>query len=142
MVGCRHDAKNTLDRNYLYLAEKKGAEVMAESKVVDVRPLMDRADGSAGYSVHAVSLARGSRGRTRAIACHGVVFAASSLGTQDMLFRLREKQSLPRISEALGTCVRTNAESLIGVRFPGSKVDLSQGVAIGSNIGGPPLDLT
>ena len=134
MVGCRHDAKNTLDRNYLYLAERKGAEVIAESKVVDVRPLSDRADGSAGYSIRVISAAKGSRGRHRTIACRGVVFAASSLGTQDLLFRLREKKSLPRISEALGTRVRTNAESLIGVRFPGSKVDLSKGIAIGSGI--------
>jgi len=134
MVGCRHDAKNTLDKNYLFLAERKGATLVAESKVVDVRPLLNRADGSAGYSINVVSLAKGPRGRRHSIACHGVVFAASSLGTQDLLFRLREKKSLPRISEALGTCVRTNAESLIGVRFPGSKVDLSQGIAIGSGI--------
>jgi cholesterol oxidase len=134
MVGCRHDAKNTLDRNYLYLAERKGAEVMAESKVIDVRPLSDRADGSAGYSIRVISAAKGSRERNSTIACRGVVFAASSLGTQDLLFRLREKKSLPRISDALGTRVRTNAESLIGVRFPGSKVDLSKGIAIGSGI--------
>ena len=53
-----------------------------------------------------------------------VVFAASSLGTQDLLFRLRDKGSLPNISEALGKYVRTNAESLIGVRFPSSEADL------------------
>ncbi len=39
MVGCRHNAKNTLDKNYLYLAEKKGARILAETKVIDVRPL-------------------------------------------------------------------------------------------------------
>jgi len=134
MVGCRFDAKNTLDRNYLYLAERKGAEVIAESKVVDVRPLPDSPDGSAGYSVEVVSVAKGSRGRRQTIACRGVVFAASSLGTQNLLFRLREGNSLPRISGTLGTHVRTNAESLIAVRFPRSRVDLSKGVAIGSGI--------
>ncbi len=134
MVGCRHDAKNTLDRNYLYLAERRGAEVLAESRVVDVRPLSGREDGSQGYAVEFVSLAKGSRGRRRTLTCRGVVFAASSLGTQDLLFRLKEKHSLPRISGALGADVRTNAESLIGVRFPGTPVDLSQGVAIGSGI--------
>jgi cholesterol oxidase len=63
-----------------------------------------------------------------------VVWAASSLGTQDLLLRLRERGSLPALSPALGRGVRTNAESLIGVRFPGSQVDLSQGLAIGSGI--------
>jgi cholesterol oxidase len=63
-----------------------------------------------------------------------VVFAASSLGTQELLFRLKDRGALPRISDALGRHVRTNAESLIGVRFPGSKMDLSEGVAIGSSV--------
>lgn len=134
MVGCRHGAKNSLDQNYLYLAEKKGAELFAETRVVDVRPLEAREDGSAGYEVEAVSLAGPSRGQRRRITCRGVVFAASSLGTQELLFRLKEKKSLPRISDALGNHVRTNAESIIGIRFPGSKVDLSKGIAIGSGI--------
>jgi cholesterol oxidase len=134
MVGCRHLAKNTLDKNYLHLAEKRGAKVIAESKVVDVRPMGGREDGADGYRVQFASLARGSRGRRQWVTCRGVVFAASSLGTQDLLFRLRGRGSLPRISGALGTHVRTNAESLIAIRFPGSKTDLSQGVAIGSGI--------
>lgn len=134
MVGCRHQAKNSLDKNYLHLAEKRGAALLAESKVVDVRPLLERGDGSAGYRVRVVSSAGMPWGRRSWLTCRGVVFAASSLGTQDLLFRLRERGSLPRISDALGTGVRTNAESLIGVRFLGSGVDLSEGVAIGSGI--------
>ncbi|ONA12176.1 cholesterol oxidase [Burkholderia pseudomallei] len=134
MVGCRHGAKNTLDRNYLYLAERLGAQVREQTKVVDVRPLDARADGAAGYAVEAVSLAAGARGAKSRLTCRGVVFAASSLGTQDLLMRLKEKGSLPRLSDALGKRVRTNAESLIGVRFPKSRVDLSKGVAIGSGI--------
>jgi cholesterol oxidase len=134
MVGCRHHAKNTLDKNYLYLAERKGAQLFAETQVVDVRPLMQQEEGAAGYEVETVSLAKGSRGGKRCITCRGVVFAASSLGTQELLLRLKEKRSLPRISDALGLHVRTNAESLIGVRFPGSAEDLSRGVAIGSGI--------
>jgi cholesterol oxidase len=63
-----------------------------------------------------------------------VVFAASALGTLDLLFRLKQKGSLPRISGELGRRVRTNAESLIGVRVPGSAQDLSKGIAIGSGI--------
>ena len=43
MMGCRYGAKNTLDKNYLYLAEKRGAAVFPETKVVDVRPLRRQA---------------------------------------------------------------------------------------------------
>jgi cholesterol oxidase len=63
-----------------------------------------------------------------------VIFAASALGTMDLLFRLKANGSLPAISDQLGNRVRTNAESLIGVRVPGSTVDLSKGIAIGSGI--------
>lgn len=126
MVGCRYNAKNTLDLNYLYLAEKNGAKVFPETKVVDVRPLAGKNDGSAGYEV---TSSNGLKLKTQ-----GVVFSGSSLGTQDLLFRLKKKGSLPNISSTLGTQVRTNAESLIGVRYPGSKEDLSRGIAIGSGI--------
>ncbi|WAC75649.1 GMC family oxidoreductase [Roseateles sp. SL47] len=164
MVGCRHDAKNTLDKNYLYLAERKGAQVFAETKVVDVRPVgatdgegrgaehrqhggvgaagaagagavsAGGEDGAAGYVIDTVSTVPGDKASRRTLRAKGVVFAASSLGTQELLFRLREQGSLPRISQALGQRVRTNAESLIAVRFPGSTRDLSEGIAIGSGI--------
>lgn len=133
MVGCRYNAKNTLDKNYLYLAEQRGARIHEETRVVDVRPLDGRSDGSAGYEITTVSSRPGALRKTR-LTCRGVVFSASSLGTQHLLFRLKQRGSLPNISDALGKQVRTNAESLIGVRFPGSKVDLSEGVAIGSGI--------
>ena len=129
MVGCRHGAKNTLDLNYLYLAEKRGATVVEQTRVVDVRPAGDALDGAGGYVVTTRRAGVSSRLR-----CKGVVFAASSLGTQDLLFRLRESGSLPAISTSLGRGVRTNAESLIGIRFPGSTEDLSRGIAIGSGI--------
>jgi len=131
MMGCRYGAKNTLDRNYLYLAEKGGARVFAETRVVDVRPLTGSPDGSEGYEVLTAPSTRPFGGRRR-FTCRGVVVAASALGTLDLLFRLKEKGSLPRISPQLGHRVRTNAESLIGVRVPGSEEDLSKGVAIGS----------
>jgi cholesterol oxidase len=129
MVGCRHGAKNTLDLNYLYLAEKRGATVVEQSRVVDVRPMGGVTDGAQGY---AVTMRKGREAST--LRARGVVFAASSLGTQDLLFRLRDSGALPAISSVLGHGVRTNAESLIGVRFPGSQEDLSRGVAIGSGI--------
>jgi cholesterol oxidase len=134
MMGCRHGAKNTLDLNYLYLAEKRDAKIFAETKVVDVRPLEGIADGSAGYEIHTInSLARLNRQRRR-LTCRGVIFSASSLGTMELLFHLKDKGSLPAISNHLGRYVRTNSESLIGVRVPRSTDDLSKGVAIGSGV--------
>ncbi len=128
MMGCRYNAKNTLDKNYLYLAEKRGAQVFAETRVVDVVP-----DGS-GYSVKTVRSTAFLSKHPRTFTTRAVVFAGSALGTMDILFRLKEKGSLPHISECLGTRVRTNAESLIGVRVPRSAEDLSKGIAIGSGI--------
>jgi cholesterol oxidase len=134
MVGCRFNAKNSLDKNYLYLAEKRGVKVFPETRVVDVKPLSGQADGSAGYAVSTVCSTSFSGRPKRQFTCRAVVFAASALGTMDLLFRLKEKGSLPAISERLGDCVRTNAESLIGVRIPNAGQDFSKGVAIGSGI--------
>jgi cholesterol oxidase len=132
MVGCRFGAKNTLDQNYLYLAEKRGARIFPETRVVDVRPL--DTDGSHGYEVHTVDSLAWFRKRPQRFTCRGVVFAASSLGTTELLFRLKEIGSLPAISSQLGKHIRTNSESLIGLRIPGYRDDLSKGVAIGSGI--------
>jgi cholesterol oxidase len=134
MMGCRNGAKNTLDLNYLYLAEKLGATVMAETKVVDVQPLGSRGDGSDGYEVTTVRSTSIVGGGKRRFTSKAVVFAASSLGSTELLFRLKTKGSLPEISDQLGRHIRTNSESLIGVRIPGCEQDLSKGVAIGSGI--------
>ena len=112
MMGCRHGAKNTLDLNYLYLAEKLGAQVFAETRVVDVRPLGGVADGSEGYEVDTVNSTRACKRGRRRFTCRGIVFAASSLGTMELLFHLKDKGSLPNISDQLGNYVRTNSESL------------------------------
>lgn len=132
MCGCRYGAKNTLDKNYLYLAEKRGAVVHAETRVVDVRPL-DGLQGATGYEVTTEPTFGRSKPRKRWTA-RSVVIAASSLGTQSLLFKLKDTGSLPRISDELGKRVRTNAESILGVRYPGSERDMSKGVAIGSGI--------
>ena len=134
MMGCRFGAKNTLDLTYLYLAEKGGAQVKPETKVVNVRPLHGTADGSDGYEVTTVKSTGWFTTLGRRFTCRGVVFAASSLGTMELLFRLKEKGSLPAISSQIGKRVRTNSESLIGARMPGYHEDLSQGVAIGSGV--------
>jgi cholesterol oxidase len=132
MVGCRFNAKNSLDKNYLYLAEKHGTRVFPESRVVEVRPLNGTGDGADGYEVHTVNSIALFRKQRRRFTCRAVIFAASALGTMDLLLRLKEKGVLPAISDSLGRRVRTNCESLIGVRVPGSREDLSKGISIGS----------
>ena len=134
MVGCRYNAKNSLDKNYLYFAEKLGVRVFAETRVVDVICLNGKADGSDGYEVRTVKSTAWFRKEPRRFTCRGVVFAGSALGSMDLLFHLKEKGRLPAISVQLGNRVLTNAESLIGVRVPGFREDLSKGVAIGSGI--------
>jgi len=134
MVGCRFGAKNTLDQNYLYLAEKHGTRIFPETKVVDVKPLDGAADGSHGYEVHTIDSLSWFHRHPQRFTCRSVVFAASSLGSTELLFRLKEKHSLPAISDQLGRHIRTNSESLIGVRIPGYRDNLSKGVAIGSGI--------
>ncbi len=135
MVGCRYNAKNTLDKNYLYFAEKRGAKVMAETRVVDVRPIGGPgADGSAGYELTVERSTAWLFKQRRTLTARQVVLAASSLGTMDLLMRARQRGSLPAVSDRLGHDVRTNAESIVGVRFPGSELDMSRGIAIGSGI--------
>ncbi len=134
MMGCRYGAKNTLDLGYLYLAEKHGTRVFPETRVVNVKPLGGTGDGSTGYEVCTVNSTAWIRRQPRRFTCRGVVFSASSLGTMELLFHLKEKGSLPAISSQLGQHVRTNSESLIGARTPGYSQDVSQGIAIGSGI--------
>jgi len=134
IMGCRFRAKNTLDLNYLYLAEKHGARVFPETRVVDVRPMNGASDGSAGYAVRTITSTAWIRRRPLRFTCQNVILSASSLGTMELLFHLRENGALPAISNQLGKHVRTNSESLIGARVPGCREDLSQGIAIGSRV--------
>lgn len=130
MVGCRYGAKNTLDLNYLHLAEGLGANVLAETTVTDVRPLGGHKDGRGGYQV---TLHRHG-GQVRTLTCRGVVFSGSALGTTSLLLRLKARGSLPNLSDRVGDGVRINAEAIIGLRFTGGERDMSRGVAIGSTI--------
>ena len=129
MTGCRYDGKNSLDKNYLYLAKRLGAKIQAESLVYDVRPL-GGLDGRNGYKVFwrsSTSLAD-KRGAFR---CKGVIFAGGVLGTLALLLKLRGS-SLPRLSDRLGRLVRTNSESLLGVTTLSKDLVFSDGIAIGS----------
>jgi cholesterol oxidase len=135
MVGCRFNAKNTLDKNYLYFAEKRGAKVLAETRVIDLRPLgPEGARGSDGYALTVERSTAWLFKDRRTLTARQVVVAGSALGTMDLLMRARQRGSLPALSARLGCDVRTNAESIVGVRFPGKQVDMSNGIAIGSGI--------
>jgi cholesterol oxidase len=133
MVGCRYNAKNTLDKNYLHFAEKRGAQILAETRVTGVRPL-GAADGSGGYAITTERSTSWLAKRRRTLTARHVVLAASALGTMDLLMRMKERGALPAISDRLGQEVRTNSESILGVRFPGKRFDMSKGIAIGSGI--------
>lgn len=143
MVGCRHNAKNTLPKNYLYFAEKLGAEVRAEVEVTDVRPLTVD-DGR--QTVHGQSsVVAGTRyeiayrdstklfKRTQTVHANHVIFSAGVMGTMRLLLNLRDvKGSLPKLSGRLGQMVRTNSEALLGSVARKSDVNYSEGVAISS----------
>jgi cholesterol oxidase len=133
IVGCRYNAKNTLVKNYLYFAEKWGAQVHAEAEVCDVRPLpQGQADG-ARYEVtffHPTAWLYKSRYNVRG---RNVIFAAGALGTLSLLFHCRDvTRSLPDLSPRLGDMVRTNSEALLGATSPNWKTDFSKGIAITS----------
>ncbi|HSJ21506.1 MAG TPA: GMC family oxidoreductase [Nocardioidaceae bacterium] len=130
MTGCRHNAKNTLVKNYLYLAEKLGARVHELTTVENVRPL----DGG-GYAVDVRFTKAKVRRKAvrRTLTAEQVVFSASALGTQRLLFRMRDEGHLPQLSKRLGYLSRTNSESILGAIAPDTKVDYSQGVAITSS---------
>jgi cholesterol oxidase len=134
MVGCVHGAKNTLVKNYLYLAEKRGAVVMPERTVIDVRPI-GPADGSEGYEVESVRSGAWLRQERRVQRARGVVVAAGALGTNRLLQRCRLEGSLPRLSSRLGELVRTNSESILTVTVPEDyPQNLIERVAITSSI--------
>ncbi|MFY0408694.1 GMC oxidoreductase [Solicola sp. PLA-1-18] len=128
MTGCRHNAKNTLVKNYLHLAEQAGAEVLPLTTVTAVR---HRPGG--GYLVDT----RRTDGRVRrgrhTYAAEQVVLSASAMGTQKLLHKMRDDGHLPRVSDRLGVLTRTNSESILGAIARDRDVDYTEGVAITSS---------
>jgi cholesterol oxidase len=140
MVGCREGAKNTLVKNYLYLAEKAGATVHPLTTVQRVRPLAGPANGGpGGYAIDTIRTGRRGRRHEKTYTAEQVIFAAASLGTQRLLHRMRDEGVLPRLSQRLGELSRTNSEAIIGVRSRNRDHDYSQGVAITSSIHPDPV---
>jgi cholesterol oxidase len=127
MTGCRHNAKNTLPKNYLGLAESAGATVHPLTTVSCISP---RDEG--GFAVDTVRTGPLMRGR-RTFTADQVVVAAGTYNTQKLLHRLRDDGVLPRISPRLGVMSRTNSESLVGAVSRRTDVDFTRGVAITSS---------
>jgi cholesterol oxidase len=129
MTGCRHGAKNTLVKNYLYLAERLGVQVRPLTTVTGLR---QRRDG--GWDVETVRTGAWAAARTRrTVTASQVVLAAGAYGTQRLLHRMRDTGRLPHLSPRLGELTRTNSESLLGALARGRDVDYSRGVAITSS---------
>jgi cholesterol oxidase len=128
LTGCSDGSKNSLDKNYLYLAQELGAEVLPERKVISIRPL----EGG-GYEVQTLNPVR-RRERHPPLRAQHVIVAAGVLGTLDLLFKCRDElQTLPAISPALGDVVRTNSEAIVAALSPNPDDDLSHGAAISSH---------
>jgi cholesterol oxidase len=127
MTGCRHNAKNTLPKNYLGLAEKAGAKVFPEHTVVKMEQL---SDGSWKISARKSSAWFGGK---RSFTAAQVVVAAGTYNTQKLMHKMKSDGTLPKISNALGKLSRTNSEALTGTIMPRGGVDYSKGSAITSS---------
>lgn len=130
LSGCRVGAKNTLLKNYLYLAEKHGAQVRAMTTADTVGP---RPDGSFAVDVHRTG-SWSRRGRETLTADH-VVLAAGTWGTQRLLHRMKDRAVLPLLSNRLGDLTRTNSENIVmaGRTSPDPDHDFSRGLAVSTS---------
>jgi len=130
MTGCRHNAKNSLDKNYLYLAQKAGVDILAEHEVIDVIPKGKQ--GENGYTIVYKSSTK-YFGQRKQLETKGVIFSGGVLGTVPLLLKLKQK-SLPLLSNQVGKMVRTNNEALIfNTVYQGTySHKMSEGIAIGS----------
>ncbi|MEV3954887.1 GMC family oxidoreductase [Streptomyces albogriseolus] len=138
MTGCRHGAKNTLNENYLYLAEKAGAVVHPMTTAVSVTE-----DSRGGFAVATLPTNDRLKGKGRTFTARQVVLAAGTYGTQTLLHRMRTGGQLPHLSDRLGERTRTNSEALVGAQTDDRryrkatgepKADFTRGVAITSSI--------
>ncbi|HVN14770.1 MAG TPA: GMC family oxidoreductase [Anaerolineales bacterium] len=137
MVGCRYNAKNTLPKNYLYFAEKNGAQIISEAEVIDIRPLtannrLSTVHSSSSYEVTYQTSTSPLKKKT-SVKANNVIFSAGVMGTIRLLLNLRdEKKSLPNLSPRLGDMIRTNSEALLGSVARESDINYSEGVCISS----------
>ena len=126
MTGCRHNAKNTLPKNYLGLAESAGTEVLPLTTVTSI----EQREG--GWFI----TARKSNSwfsRKKYFTANQVIVAAGTYNTQKLLHKMKSSGKLPEISDRLGELSRTNSESLVGAIMPNTDIDFSHGAAITSS---------
>lgn len=128
MTGCRHNAKNTLDKNYLHLAQQLGVTILAENEVTAVKPL--NKNGTDGYEIGFRQSTK-YLSLTKTVNAGGVIFAGGVFGTIPLLLKLK-KNTLPGLSHRLGHMIRTNSEALIYVTTSDKSRELHKGIAIGS----------
>ncbi len=128
MVGCRHGAKNTLDKNYLYFAEKLGAQVLPETMVTSIV----RHDETGEFALRTRRSTRKLFRQPRTLRAKNVILSAGALGTTNLLLQCKERGTLPKLSPALGSYVRTNSEVICGSTARTDDVDYSRGIAIAS----------
>ena len=132
-VGCRHNAKNSLTKNYLYFAEKWDVEVIAESQVDQIWPLGEDQPDGARYEVQTFNPTRILNKERKRYRGRNLILAAGAMGTLNLLFRCREiTKTLPHLSPTLGNQVRTNSEAITGATAYKNTSDYSHGVAISS----------
>ena len=131
MTGCRHGAKNTLLKNYLYLAEKGGAEVRPLTTVTDIT---HKPGGGWNVDTKATGGLLGKK-KARRFTADKVVVSAGAWGTQNLLHRQKLNGNLPELPDSLGAMTRTNSEALLGAQFKkyDPDWDFSEGVAITSS---------
>jgi cholesterol oxidase len=133
MVGCPVGAKNTLEKNYLWFAERNGVQITPERTVIDIRPLGPAADGSDGYEIVHERSGAWVRKDRQTLRARGVVVAAGALGTNRLLQICKRNGSLT-LSDRLGELVRTNSEAILAVTVPDSGIDMTKRVAISGSI--------
>ncbi len=127
MTGCRFGAKNTLDLNYLWLAERSGTKVKADTAVEWIEPL------EVGFHLRARTREGPFNQKRIDLRARNVILSAGVLGTLELLLRLKESPGgLPALSDRVGDRVRTNSEVLVGVTSERRDLDLSKGIAITS----------
>jgi cholesterol oxidase len=125
MVGCRYNAKNTLDKNYLYFGEKFGAKVIEKTLATKI----EYKEGT--YTIHTQDSTSWFGRKKRQFRSGGLIVSGGVLGTMNLLLRQKHLfKSLPNLSDQLGDNIRTNSESLCGVSNADRK--LNNGIAISS----------
>ena len=128
MTGCRYNAKNTLPKNYLALAEAAGARIYP---LTTVTGLSERDGG--GYTIDTVRTGAWGPRRVRTLSAEQVIMAAGTYNTQKLLHRMKDDGRLPRLSRAMGRLTRTNSEAILGAVAQTSSTDFTRGVAITSS---------